>query len=303
MKRLGMHRVDGRSFWFGGYFNAFDRDRMIRHAGAVRADRFAETFGGRVPLAGARIVSVFDPDPAAAAAFGETFGVPPAASPDVFAEGLDGVIVPFPAGGPARDYGAVAPLADRGIGLFLDRVILEQADALDGLCRLAAGRRAPLHISSFMRYLAELLRPSPSARVEAVEAEVSGEPAGYGADLLDLVDELMQGEPRTVINEGGADADVLRIGYADGRSAVLRLLRTGKRPAAATASGAGWVRSLVVDGSQNHLGAYRQFEAFVRALDTREPPVPYKRVLANAAILRFAERREFGREFRVATPA
>lgn len=303
MKQLGMHRVDGRSFWFGGYFGTFDRALMVRHAGAARADRFAETFGGRLPFDGARLVRVFDTDSRAAAAFSETFGVPSAPSLDAFADGLDGVIVPFPAGGPARDYGSVAPLAERGIPLFLDRLILEQHQALRTVIGSALAHRAPLFVSSFVRYFAEWLRPSPGARVESVGAEASGDPAGYGADLLDLIDELMQVAPCRVVNEGGATADVLRLCYPDGRQANLRLLRSGKQPMTVTASGAGWTRSLVADGTQNHRAAFRQFDAFLAALESREPPVPYARILANAEVLLAAERREFGREFRVGESA
>ena len=303
MKQLGMHRVDGRSFWFGGYFSAFDRALMVRHAGAARADRFAETFGGRLPFDGVRLVCVFDPDPAAAATFSETFGVPSAPSLEAFADGLDGVIVPFPAGGPARDYGAVAPLAERGIALFLDRLILEQHQSLRAVINSAQAHRAPLHVSSFVRYFAESLRPSAGARVDSVDAEVSGDPAGYGADLLDLIDELMQSAPCRVVNEGDERADMLRLGYPDGREARLRLLRAGKQPMTVTASGAGWTRSLVADGTQNHRAAFRQFEAFLAALESREPPVPYVRVLASAEVLLAAERRAYGREFRVGEPA
>src|ERR1041384_7941121 len=58
LKKLGMHRVDGRSYWFAGYFNPFDRELMIRYAGQVRADRFSESFGGTLPFVDARIVRV-----------------------------------------------------------------------------------------------------------------------------------------------------------------------------------------------------------------------------------------------------
>jgi hypothetical protein len=301
MKKLGLHRVDGRSFWFGGYFNAFDRERLIRYAGQTRADRFHETYGGRIPFATARIVKVFDSDPVAAQQFADTFHVAVARDLDDFAEGLDGAIVPFPSGGPARDYGVTAPLAERGIPLFLDRIILEQSEALAVLCRRCAERRVPLHVTCFMRYFAELLLPPDASRAEGVEASTPGEPAGYGADLLDLVDELMQGEAVGVTNTGTAAEDVLRIRYADGRQAILRLIRDNKPPAQVTAYGDGWRRALILDGSQNHLGAYRQFEAFVRSLTTREPPVPYECLRANAAILHAAERREFGREFPISS--
>ena len=80
-----------------------------------------KTFDGRIPFAGARIVRVFDPDAAAAQQFSETFNIPVARTLDEFADGLDGVIVPFRPGGHARDYAAVALLVERGIPLFLDR--------------------------------------------------------------------------------------------------------------------------------------------------------------------------------------
>lgn len=294
MTKLGMHRVDGRSFWFGGYFNPFDRALMVRHAGEARADRFRETFGGAIPLAGARIVKVFDPDPAAAAAFGETFGVPAARSPDEFAEGLDGVIVPFPAGGPARDYGAVAPLARRGLPLFLDRLILEQAGALEALCAEAAGRRTPLHVSSFVRYVAPLLLPAPGARAARVTASAGGDPCGYGADLMDLVDELMGELPEAWSSEARSDGvRAARIRYGAGRAAELRLAPGAKDPMTVTAEGAGWSRTVVMDGSQNHAAAFAQFRAFLDALRSREPPVPYARVLACARILREMEQGPF----------
>src|SRR3990167_8893037 len=103
---------------------------MVRYAGPARADRFKETFNGKIPFKAARVVRVYDPDPVVARQFAETFGAETAETPESFAEDLDGVIVPFPAGGPERDYRAVAPLVERGIPLFLDRIILEQSEVL-----------------------------------------------------------------------------------------------------------------------------------------------------------------------------
>ena len=297
MKRLGLHRVDGRSYWFAAYFNPFDRAKMIEYAGQTRADRFQETFGGKIPFADAKIVKVFDPDPVPARQFSETFQVPVAASLDEFGDGLDGVIVPFPSGGHARDYAATAPLAERGIPLLLDRIILEQSDKLRALCDRLAPRRVPLHVTCFMRYLAEMILPAGASRAETAVISAAGEPVGYGADLLDLVDELMQAPPVSVLNAGDGDKDVLRIRYADGRHAILQLFRKTKVPMTATALGEGWSRSMVIDGSQYHFGAMRQFEAFLRSIDDREPPVPYARLFANAAVLHAAERREHGQEF------
>jgi len=291
--RLGLHRVDGRSYWFGGYFNAFDRELMVRYAGEARADRFKETFGGQVPFANARIVKVYDDDRTAAGQFAETFGVEVAESLDEFADGLDGVIVPFPSGGERRDYEVTAPLARRGIPLFLDRIILEQSDVLR---HLMAGSPAPLHVTCFMRYFAGLMLPEGAPRPECVVATAHGEPAGYGADLLDLVDELMGGEPVSVLNAGDEQADFARIRYADGRHAILQLFREKSLSMNVTAFSEDRQSILPIDGSQFHYGAFRQFQAFLRSIETREPPVPYARVLANAAVLHTIERREFGRE-------
>ena len=296
-----MHRVDGRSYWFAGYFNPFDTDLMVRYAGRARAERFPETFGGRVPFGDARIVRVFDPDEVAARQFAQTFDVEVAATLEEFAEGLDAVVVPFPSGGPARDYAATAPLAQRGVPLFLDRIILEQSDQLRCICERAARQRVPLHVSSFVRYLGELLLPEAASTAQCVVASAAGEPDGYGADLLDLIDELIQARPESVTNLGDAKKDVLFIRYQDGRHAILQLFREIKVPTHVTALGSGWSRSLTLDGSQNHLGAFRQFEAFLRSLETREPPVAYGRVADDAFILLAAQRREFGRTFSVQT--
>ena len=294
-----MHRVDGRSYWFAGYFNRFDRELMVRYAGLARAERFNETFGGRIPFAEARIVSVFDPDETAARQFAETFGAEVARTLDEFAAGLDAVIVPFPSGGPARDYAVTAPLAERGIPLFLDRIILEQSEQLRRLCERVAPMRVPLHVTSFMRYFAELLLPEGTDRAECVVASTSGDARGYGADLLDLVDELIKSQPEQVINVGDVAKDILRIRYEDGRHAVIQLFHEAATPIHVTALGERWCRALTLDGSQNHLGAFRQFQAFLHSLDTREPPVPYERVMASAAVLHTVESREFGRAFAV----
>ena len=295
-RSLGLHRVDGRSYWFAAYFNAFDHELMVRYAGQARADRFRETFGGQIPFPDARIVKVYDDDRLAAAQFADTFGVEVAESLDAFAEGLDGVIVPFPSGGERRDYAATAPLARRGIPLFLDRIILEQSDRL---ARLLAECPAPLHVTCFIRYLADLILPE-GARAETVVATAHGEPAGYGADLLDLVDELMDGVPVSVLNAGDEKTGIARIRYADGRHAILQLYREGNIPMTVTAFGDGWQQTLPIDGSQFHYGAFKQFRAFLHSIETCEPPVPYARVLANAAVLHAIERREFGREIQLA---
>ena len=288
--------MDGRSYWFAGYFNPFDRERMVRYAGQARADRFKESFDGKLPFVDAKIVRVFDPDPAAAKQFSETFSVPVARLLDEFADGLDGVIVPFPSGGPARDYAAVAPLVERGIPLFLDRIILEQSESLRKLCERALQRNAPLQVTSFPRYFAELLLPDRGASLLSAIVSTPGDPVGYGADLINLLDELMQCRAVSVTNIGDPEKDVLRIRYQDGRHALLQLFHHAKFPQHVTAFGDGWSRSLQFDGTQNHFAAMRQFEAFLRSLDTRQPPVPYDRVFANAALLHAAERREFGSE-------
>lgn len=301
MYNIGIHRVDGRSYWFGGYFGGFRRELMSEYAGAARADRFAETFAGQVPLADARLVKVYDPeDPVAAQQFAATFGVPVAGSLAEFADGLDAVVVPFPSGGPRRDYAVTAPLAERGLPLFLDRIILEQTDVLRALMSRCAAARVPLHVTCFVRYLAPLLLPEPGVPVRRVTASTGGDAVGYGADLLDLVDELLQAPPVQVCNRGDAHADVLRLGYADGREAELRLLHDSKPPMTVTVTGDGWTRSLTLGPEHNHLGAFRQFQAFVRAIATREPPVPYQRVLASAAVLQVAQRRLFGETIPIA---
>jgi len=292
---LGLHRVDGRSYWFAGYFNPFDRELMVRYAGEARANRFSETFGGQLPFANARIVKVYDEDRTAAGQFAETFGVEVAETFDEFAEGLDGVIVPFPSGGDRRDYEVTAPLARRGIPLFLDRIILEQSDVLR---RLMAESPAPLHVTCFMRYFAGLMLPE-NGQAECVIATAHGEPNGYGADLLDLVDELMGGVPASVLNAGDEKADIARIRYADGRHAILQLFREGNLPMTVTAFSEDRQSILPIDGSQFHYGAFRQFQAFLRSIETREPPVLYARVLRNAAVLQAIERREYGQEIAV----
>lgn len=296
MTRLGLHRVDGRSYWFAGYFNLFDRELMVRYAGAGRADRFLETFDGRVPFPDARIVKVYDDDLEAAAQFADTFGVAVAETLDDFAEGLDGVIVPFPSGGTRRDYAVTAPLARRGLPLFLDRIILEHREALAALMTECTVTRTPLHVTCFMRYFADLLRPAPDATVQSVTVTAHGDPVGYGADLLDLVDELLQAPPISVLNAGDALIDIARLRYADGRHALLQLDHEGNTPMTVTAAGDGWTRHLVIDGTQFHYGAFRQFEAFLTAIQTRVPPVPYTRILANSAALQAIARQDFGRE-------
>jgi len=293
---LGLHRVDGRSYWFAAYFNAFDRELMIRYAGQARADRFNETFGGQLPFADARIVKVYDDNRTAARQFAETFGVEVAESLDEFAEGLDGVIVPFPSGGERRDYEVTAPLARKGIPLFLDRIILEQSDLL---ARLMVECPAPLHVTCFMRYFADLILPEGIPRAETVVVTAHSEPVGYGADLLDLVDELMGGKPVSVLNAGGEMADIARIRYADGRHAILQLFRVGNPPMTVSAFGEGWQKTLPIDGSQFHYGAFKQFRAFLRSIEIREPAVAYERVLGNAAVLHAIERREFRQEIAI----
>jgi|GEM_PF-1972804 len=294
MKRIGIHRVDGRSYWFAGYFGMFDRELMIRYAGEGRAKRFDETFDGRVPFPEARIVKVFDPDPVAAGQFSDTFHVPVSSSLEEFADGLDGVIVPFPAGGHARDYGAIRPLVERGISLFLDRIILEQSDLLAELFKLATRKKAPLHVTCFLRYVADLVTSGHNTPVKTVTVSSGGEPVGYGADLLDLIDELMAGEIESVENAGDQSRDVLNLRYSDGRSAVLELLHGQKKPMVVTVQGEGWEQLMTLDGSQNHHAAFRQFDALIRSIETRIPPVPYEQVIRHARVLHFAERQVFG---------
>ena len=296
MKRLGLHRVDGRSYWFAAYFNPFDRELMVRYAGEGRADRFKETFDGRVPFPDAKIVKVYDDDRTAAEQFAATFQVEIADSLDEFAEGLDGVIVPFPSGGERRDYAVTAPLARRGIPLTLDRIILEQTDFLDTLMTECTATRTPLQVTCFMRYLAELLLPTGVSQAESVVATAYGDQVGYGADLLDLVDQLMQGQAVSVINAGNEHADIARIRYADGRHAILQLFHQAHPAMHVTAYGDGWSHAMPIEGSQFHLGAFRQFEAFLRSLETREPPVPYQHIRANAAILHAIGSQRFNQE-------
>ena len=305
MKRIGLHRVDGRSYWFAGYFNAFDRELMIRYAGEMRADRFNETFGGQIPFPDARIVKVYDDDREAAAQFAATFGVEVAETLDDFAEGLDGVVVPFPSGGHARDYGATAPLAKGwgpgaggtpaipGVPLSLDRIILEQSDVLAALMREV---EAPLQVTCFMRYLAEMILPPGVARAESVIATAHGDHVGYGADLLDLVDGLMQGQPVSVLNAGDEKADIARIRYADGRHALLQLFHEAHPAMHVTAYGDGWSKGLEIEASIFHFGAFRQFQAFLRSIETREPAVVYARVLGNAAVLHAIGKHAFNQE-------
>jgi len=301
VKKLGLHRVDGRSYWFAAYFNPFNYDLMAKYAGQGRADRFNETFDNKIPFADAEIVKVYDDNEAAARQFADTFGVDVASTLDEFGEGLDGVIVPFPSGGELRDYKVTSPLMERGIPLFLDRLILEQSDVLGELFETAAQVKAPMLVTSLFRFLAYLLLPEDAETADFAMVSTAGRPEGYGADAIDLIDELMKGKAASVVNIGDDTKDILRIQYEDGRHAIVQLFHDQHPPMQFTSLGDGWGRSLQVDVSHFHLGAMRQFDAFLRTIETREPYVPYERTLTNAAILHAAESRKLGEEIRIDT--
>ena len=132
------------------------------------------------------------------------------------------------------------------------------------------------------------------SRVVAVDADGPGEllPANpgvlhYGVHTIEMVDAVMGSGVVAVAAEHAEDRDVVRLRWADGRSATLRLERVGSYDFGATVHGTGGVAHFKVDFATVY---DRLVAAMVGFFEDGEAPVPLERIVENVAVMEAANR-------------
>jgi predicted dehydrogenase len=291
--RLAVVRVDDHAWWFSGFFNEYDEARLERnHARSARRNR--EVRDVALPLAGARIVKVWDADTARAREFAATFrGVEVAGSLDEAASGIDGVLI-VDAAGDGSDHLALArPFLERGIPAFIDKPFAESARSAREIVALARRHGAPLYSDSTLPHvLAKRFGARLAEAGRLTSLIVSGPVTRGGGSIHQAITALalLGSGPASVQSVGDGARDILHIRYADGRLGIAHAsdeLRRAPEPQyhALLLGESGILPSGPIEPLDFQRGADAFLRAFALMVRTRKAPLSDEQLVEPIRVL------------------
>ncbi|BAM03452.1 Gfo/Idh/MocA family oxidoreductase [Phycisphaera mikurensis] len=255
-----------------------------------------------------RVVSMFDAgdhqlpaaDVAGWVAEAKAMGVQERGSVEELLGGVDGVLVLAVAGG--RHLELAEPALQRGLPTYVDKPLACTAADARRLAALAEEHAAPCYSASSLRFAAEPVAAAADASlgdIVAVDAFGPGELLDanpgvlhYGVHAVEMVDAVLGPGVAEVAAESTADRDLVRLRYADGRAATLRLERRGSYDFGAAVHGTAGASFFKVDFATVY---DRLVEAMVGFFRGGQAPVPLSRIVENVAVMEAANRsRETG---------
>lgn len=202
---------------------------------------------------------------------------------------VDGVMVLAVAG---HKHLALAEAAlRRGLPTYIDKPLACDVADARMIRQLAVNHAAPCYSASSLRFATE---PTSLDRValgdiKAVDAFGPGElhplmpgVLFYGVHTIEMVDAIWGPGVEAVAAEHHADRDIVRMRYADGRFATLRLERAGAYDFGATVHGEKAIESFKVDFSTVY---DRLVGAMTHFFETHQPPVELERIVENVAVM------------------
>jgi hypothetical protein len=291
--RLALVRADDHAWWFSGFFNAYDEARLERnHPRSARRNRLVREV--TLPLGGASIVRVWDPDADRARELAATFqGVEVASSLDAATAGIDGLLL-VDAAGDGSDHLALArPFLERGIPAFVDKPFAESVRSAREIVEIARRHGAPLYSDSTLPHvLARRFGPRLAAAGRLTSAIVSGPVTRNGGAIHQVITvlALLGHDPASVENTGDRGRDVLHIRYADGRLGVAHAsdeLRRAPEPQyhALLLGERDILSSGPIEPLDFQHGAAVFLRAFVDMVRSRRAPVPDTKLLEPIRVL------------------
>jgi predicted dehydrogenase len=299
--RIGVLKVSRHTYWFGCFFNAYDRALLDKYAEGV-GQRNEQVKEVPLPLPGVSIVKVWDENAERAKEFASTFHVPHVAKnlSDML-EGVDGVLLADTNGDGSDHLRLAKPFIEKGIPIFIDKPLASTlADARE-IIDLATKTGTPIMSSSVLRYVKGVetanARRQQIGDITGIVAVGAGNPVIYGVHVAELIATLAGPNPQYVQNIGDELKDVIKIHYQNGLDAIAVIIHDTKTPYTATLYGKdGSLSTGEIDRTAYQYGAYRSMQHVVEMFRTRKPPIPYSETLGVMRILfaAFASREQGG---------
>ena len=307
--RMAFLKVNGHSWWFGGYFAWFDEKAYGTNAGKKRLARFKNRFGGKLPFPNARMVKVWDPDPSKARNYASVFrDVEPVRTLDEALRDVDAVLIPDASGFGEDHLELVRPCLERRLPTFVDKPMARRLGDCIEMQRLSQKHNTPLMSFSTLRYsplVYEAKKVYPDMKdVVHIKGGGIGHLFLYGIHPVELLCAFRGPGVVSVANVGTRDIEVIRLRYKDGpmvtATVFVRKAPSGYSSTHLTVFGRRGNLSLFLDKyiEMSHEGAFRGLGQFVQTIRTRKTPYPLSDTIEIIRILLAAQRsrREGGRE-------
>ena len=279
---------------FATTFNGWDEEKAKAMKGTfVRSGRRLDS---------ARIVKVWDPDKAAAAALADTCGIDVVAdTPEECSEGVDGVILIDDGSGEQWKY-AEHPLR-KGVPVFCDKPLAMTAREAAAIVAIARETGTPMMSASSLRFVPDIVNLKKELEaigpVYLANAACGNELVYYGIHALSMVYAVLGSGAVSAINVGEPGKNLVRIRFANHLDVMLTVadrewMRAGYQ---ITLHGQkGW-RTVTPD--LKNLYSYL-LEAFVTLVTTGEELVPLEEEVELIAALEAGHRSlELGREVEI----
>ena len=220
-------------------------------------------------------------------------GVAETASMDDLLGQVDGVMVLSVNGHEHLPH--ARPALERGLPTYIDKPLTCSPAEARELAQIAEKTGARCYSASSLRFVTELeaLAKLPGERL-AVDVVGPGElndaMAGlyfYGVHAVELADAILGPGVEAVSAITMPDRDLVRLRYADGRLASLRLEREGKYAFGATVHTTEALHSFVVDFGPVYARLVRGMSRF---FEGGEPPVSLDRIVENVLAMEAGNR-------------
>lgn len=288
MKRIGMLKVSGHSYFFGGLLNEFDLEQLKEgQEGVSRLLTLQEE--PRIPLGGARITQVWDADRGKAEKFASILGVEVVAkSPTAMIGEVDAILL-AETSEDGRDHASLAlPFLEAGIPIFVDKPFSNNLPDARKMVETAQKVGGPLMSSSLLRYVKaveEIRGAEGLGEIRHIVGSGPGHTLVYGIHTCEFILAISGGGVESVHNQGHKDLDLVFLRYCDGKTAVMQILRNSPTEFRITVYGSKGIESREVPYLLYRYGAARMMQQFVKMIDTRQPPIPYEDTLEILRIL------------------
>jgi len=289
MKRIGMVKVSGHSYFFGGMFNKSDLDELKNVDGTV-ARVLALDEEPSIPVADARVTRVWDADRQKAERFASICGVEAVAGdPAAMVGEVDAILLAETSEDGADHARLALPFLEAGIPILVDKPFSNNLPDAVKMVEAAKKTGTPLMSSSLLRYVlaVEELRAEAESIGEIRHVVASG-PGGtlvYGIHACEFLLTVSAGTVESVWNLGHKGLDLVSLKYCDGRTAVMQIFRNSPVDFNITVYGQKGNRSRSVPILAYRHGAAVMMQQFAKMVDTGQPPIPYEETLQILKVL------------------
>ena len=201
---------------FATTFNGWDEAKAKEFKGTfVRSGRRIET---------ARVVKVWDADPAAARQLADVCGIESvAATPEECSAGVDAVLIVDDGSGAQVKY-ATHPLR-KGVPVFCDKPLAMTAREAQAVAKLVRETKTRFMSASSLRFVPDIVKlreelPALGA-VHLASATCGNELVYYGIHALSMIYAVLGGGAVSALNVGQPGSNIVRLRFANHRDVVL----------------------------------------------------------------------------------